>query len=62
MKFQLEVRKLHILIQNLLFKKKTPLLMLTNQNKALFIILTNPNKVLHIKIKQSSENSRENVC
>ena len=43
-------------------KKKTPLLMLTNQNKALFIILTNPNKVLCIKIKQSSGNSRESVC
>ena len=28
----------------------------------MFIILTNPNKVLCIKIKQSSENSRERVC
>ena len=55
MKLQLEIRKLHILI------KKTPLLMLTNQNKVLFIILTNPNKVFRIKIKQSSENSRESV-
>ena len=30
--------------------KKTPLLMLTNQNKVLFIVLTNQNKVLCIKI------------
>ena len=44
------------------FLKKTPSLMLTNQNNALFIILTNPNKVLCIKIKQSLENSRESVC
>ena len=32
------------------FFKKTPLLMLTSQNKALFIVLTNQNKVLCIKI------------
>ena len=30
--------------------KKIPLLMLTNQNKALFIVLTNQNKVWCIKI------------
>ena len=36
--------------------------MLIDQNKALFIILTNPNKVFYIKIKQSSEDSRESVC
>ena len=33
-----------------LFLKKTPLLMLTNQNKALFIGLTNQDNVLCIKI------------
>ena len=32
------------------FFKETPLLMLINQNKALFIVLTNQNKVLWIKI------------
>ena len=57
MELQIEIRMLHALPQNLVFLKKTPLLMLTSQNKALFIILTNPNKVLCIKIKQSSENS-----
>ena len=31
---------------------KNPLLILSNQNKALFINLTNQNKVLPIKIKQ----------
>ena len=46
----------------LVFLKKTPSLMLTNHNKALFIILTNPNKVLFVKIKQKSENSRESAC
>ena len=35
--------------------------MLTYQNKALFIILINQNKVLCMKLKQSSENSSENV-
>ena len=44
------------------FLKKTPLSMLTNQNKALFIILTNPNKVLCNKTRESSENSPESVC
>ena len=62
MELQIEIRKLHALIQNFFFLDKTPLLMLTNQNKALFIILTNPNKVLCIKIKQSSEHSRESLC
>ena len=62
MEIQLEIRKLET--KNTLpqyhktrfdsklfffFKKKTPLLMLTNQNKALFIVLTNKNKVLCIK-------------
>ena len=45
-------------IQKLLFKKN-PLLMLTNQYKALFIILINKNKVLSIKANHRSENSRE---
>ena len=58
MEIQVEIRKLHALIQKHL-KKEIPLLMLTNQNKALFIILTNQNKVWCIKIKQMSENSRE---
>ena len=31
-------------------KKKTLLLMVTNQNKAMFIFLTNQSKVLYIKI------------
>ena len=43
------------------FSKEIPLLMLTNQNKGLFIMLINQNKLLCIKIKQSSENSRESV-
>ena len=34
----------------LVFFKKTPLLMLTSQNKALFIVLTNQNNVLCIKL------------
>ena len=58
MEIQVEIRKLHALIQKYLIKE-IPLLMLTNQNKALFIILTNQNKVWCIKIKQRSENSRE---
>ena len=49
MEIQVEIRKLHALIQKYL-KKEIPLLMLTNQNKALFIILTNQNKVLCITI------------
>ena len=60
MEIQVEVRKLLSLIQNLFFKE-IPLLMLTNQNKAFFIILINQNKVLCIRIKQSSQNSRESV-
>ena len=36
MEIQVEIRKLHALIQNLLFFKEIPLLMLTSQNKALF--------------------------
>ena len=47
MEIQVEIRKLHALIQKYL-KKEIPLLMLTNQNK-----------VWCIKIKQRSENSRE---
>ena len=43
MEIQVEIRKLHDLIQKLLFKEN-PLLMLTNQYKALFIILINQNK------------------
>ena len=58
MEIQVEIRKLHALIQKLLFKEN-PLLMLTNQYKALFIILINKNKVLSIKANHRSENSRE---
>ena len=61
MELQQEIRVTHF-DSKLAFLKKTPLLMLTDQNKALLIILTNPNKVLCIKIKHSSENSRESVC
>ena len=60
MEIQVEIRKLHDLIQKLLFKEN-PLLMLTNQYKALFIILINQNKVLCIKTNQRLENSRESV-
>ena len=60
MEIQVEIRKLHALIQKLLFKE-IPLLMLTNQYKALFIILINQNKVLCIKTKQRSGTSRESV-
>ena len=49
MEIQVEIRKLHALIQKYL-KKEIPLLMLTNQNKALFIILTSQNKVLCVTI------------
>ena len=52
MEIQLEIRKLEAkntlpeyhktrFDSKLFFLKKTPLLMLTNQNKALFIVLTN---------------------
>ena len=58
MEIQVEIRKLHALIQKYL-KKEIPLLMLTNQNKALFIILIN--QKLCIKIEQTSENSGESV-
>ena len=61
MKIQVEIRKLHTLIQKKNFFKEIPLLMLTNQIKALFIKLINQNKVLCIKTKQRSENSSENV-
>ena len=61
MKIQVEIRKLHTLIQKIFFFKEIPLLMLTNQIKALFIKLINQNKVLCIKTKQRSENSSENV-
>ena len=44
-----------------IFLKEIPLLMLTNQYKALFIILINQNKVLCIKTKQRSGTSRESV-
>ena len=54
MEIQLNIRKLHVLIRNLLFKKN-PLLMLTDHIKALFIFLANPNKVLCIKIKQPNK-------
>ena len=61
-KIQLEIRKLEA--ENTLpeyhkprfdsklffFKKKELLLMVTNQNKAVFIFLTNQSKVLYIKI------------
>ena len=50
MEIQVEIRKLHALIQKYL-KKEIPLLMLTNQNKALFIILINQNEVLCIRMK-----------
>ena len=45
----------------LAFFKEIPLLMLTNQNKALFFILINQNEVLCARKKQSSQNSRESV-
>ena len=61
MKIQVEIRKLHTLIQKIFFFKEIPLLMLTNQIKALFIKLINQNKVLCIKTKQRSENSSESV-
>ena len=60
MEIQVETRTLHALIQNFFFKE-IPLLMLTNQNKALFIISTNQNEALCIRIKQSSQNFRESV-
>ena len=60
MEVQVEIRKLHALIQDM-FLKEIPSLMLTNQNKALFIILINQNEVLCIRIKQSSQNSRESM-
>ena len=63
MEIQLEIRKLEAkntlpeyhktwFDSKLFFSKiiPIPLLMLTNQNKALFIVLTNQNKVLCIKI------------
>ena len=61
MEIQLEIRKLEAkntlpeyhktwFDSKLFFLKKIPLLMLTNQNKALFIILTNQNKVLCITV------------
>ena len=62
MELQREIKEITHFDSKLVFLKKTPLLMLTNQTKALFIILNNPNKVLCIKIKQSLENSRESVC
>ena len=61
MKIQVEIRKLHTLIQKNFFFKEIPLLMLTNQIKALFIKLINQNKVLCIKTKQRSENYHESV-
>ena len=61
MEIQVEIRKLHALIQNLLFLKEIPLLMLTNQNKSLFIILINQNEVVCIRMKRSLQNSRESV-
>ena len=59
MEIQVEIRKLYVSIQKLHFFKEIPLLMLTNQNKALFIILIN--QKLCIKIEQTSENSGESV-
>ena len=56
MEIQVESRKLHALIGNLLFKE-IPLLMLINQNKALFTILINQNEVLYIRMKQTLQNS-----
>ena len=44
MEVQVEIRKLHALIQDMFFKE-IPSLMLTNQNKALFIILISQNEV-----------------
>ena len=61
MEIQVEIRKLHALIQNLLFLKEIPLLMLTNQNKSLFILLINQNEVVCIRMKCSLQNSRESV-
>ena len=54
-------KKVTFFDSKLVFFKEIPLLMLTNQNKAFFIILINQNKVLCIRIKQSSQNSRESV-
>ena len=59
MEIQVEIM-LHPLIQICVFRE-IPLLMLTNQNKALFIILINQNKFFCIRITQSSQNSRESV-
>ena len=59
MEIQVEIRKLQVFIQNLL--KEIPLLMPTNQNKALFIIVNIQNKALRFKIKQSSENSHKSL-
>ena len=61
MKIQLEIRKLEAentlpehhkprYDSKLFFLKKTLLLMVTNQNKAVFIFLINQSKVLYIKI------------
>ena len=61
MEIQLEIRKLEAkntlpeyhkirFGSKLVFLKKIPLLMLTNQNKPFFIVLTNQNKVLCTKI------------
>ena len=61
METQLEIRKLEAKntlpeyhktrFDSKLVFQEIPLLMLTNQNKALFVILTNQNKVLYIKKK-----------
>ena len=45
----------------LAFFKEIPLLMLTNQNKALFVVLMNQNEVLCIRIKQNLQNFCERV-
>ena len=61
MKIQIEIRKLEAentlpehhkpqYDSKLFFLKKTLLLMVTNQNKAVFIFLINQSKVLYIKI------------
>ena len=54
MEILVEIKKLQLWCKNS-FLKEIPLLMLTDQNKALFMILINQNKDWCIKIKQRLE-------
>ena len=60
MEIQVESRNYRFSFKTCFFKE-IPLLMPTNQNKALFIIVNIQNKALRFKIKQSSENSHESL-